>query len=102
MTLEGRRPARRCDFSCSAVMVEPPQSAEMDLFEAGAAAAASAAMSTILLEEASLALEARLGAIADVRCKREALRGKEESAGEIENLGNERANDDSVLTLWYL
>ena len=103
MTLEGRRPARRCDFSCSAVMVEPPQSAEMDLFEAGAAAAAaSATMSTILLEEGALALEARLGAMADVRCKREMLRGKEESAGEIENLGNERADDDLVLTLWYL
>ena len=95
MTLEGRRPARRCDFSCSTVMVEPPQSAEMDLFEAGAAAAAaSAAMSTILLEEGALALEvpleARLGAMADVRCKREMLRGKEESAGEMETLGNEK------------
>ena len=84
MTLEGRRPARRCDFSCSAVMVEPPQSAEIDLFEAGAAAAAaSAAMSTILLEEGALALEvpleARLGAMADVRCKeRDAARERGE------------------------
>ena len=78
---------RRCDFSCSAVMVEPPQSAEIDLFEAGAAAAAaSAAMSTILLEEEALALEvpleARLGAMADVRCKREMLRGRDGKLGE--------------------
>ena len=72
MTPEGRRPASRCDFSCSAVIVDPPQSAEMDLFEeAGAAAvAASAAMSMILLVEEALALEAplvRLGAMACVR-----------------------------------
>ena len=39
--------------------------------------------------------------MADVRCKGKMLRGKEESAGEIENLGNERADDDLVLTLWY-
>ena len=75
---------------------------EVDL----AAAAAAAATSTTLLDEGALALEvpleARLGAMADVRCKREMLRGKEESAGEIENLGNERADDDLVLTLWYL
>ena len=88
-------------------MVEPPQSAEIDFFEAGAAAAAaSATMLTILLEEGALALEVplegRLGAMADVRCKSEMLRGKEESAGEIGNLGNERADDDLVLTLWYL
>ena len=100
LTLEGRRPARRCDFSCSAVMVEPPQSAEIDLLEAGAAAA-SAAMSTILLAEGALALEvpleARLGAMACVRCKRGALRGKEMSAGETEKLGNERADRKSVV-----
>ena len=88
-------------------MVEPPQSAEIDLFEAGAAvAAASAAMSTILLAEGALVLEvpleARLGAMADVRCEGKVQRGKEESAGEIENLGNEKAGDDLVLTLWYL
>ena len=76
-------------------MVEPPQSAEMDLFEAGAAAVvASAAMSTVLLVEGALALEvpleARLGAMVYVRCKRGALRGKEMIAGETENLGNER------------
>ena len=71
--------------------VDPPQSAEIDLFEAGAAAAAaSAAMSTILLEEGALALEERLGAMADVRCEGKVLRGKEESAGETETLGNER------------
>ena len=74
--------------------VDPPQSAEIDLFEAGAAAAASAAMSTILLEEGALALEVplegRLGAMADVWCEGKMLRGKEESAGEMETLGNER------------
>ena len=84
----------RCDFSCSAMIVELPQSAEIDLFEAGAAAAAaSAAMSTILLAEGALALEVplvRLGAMACVRSEREVLRGKEMSAGEKEKFGNER------------
>ena len=70
--------------------VDPPQSAEIDLFEAGAAAAASAAMSTILLEEGALALEVRLGAMADVRCEGKVLRGKEESVGVMEILGNQR------------
>ena len=79
MTLEGRRPARRCDFSCSAVIVDPPQSAEMDLFEeaGAAAAAASAATSTILLAEGALALEVplvRLGAIAYVQSELGVLR----------------------------
>ena len=87
--------------------VDPLQSAEIDRLEEDfAAAAAAAAMSTVLLAEGALALEvpleARLGAMADVRCKREMLRGKEESTGEMENLGNERADDDLVLTLWYL
>ena len=107
--MEGIRPESRCAFNCSVVTVDPPQSAEIDLFEAGAAAAAaaaSAAMSTILLEEGALALEVplegRLGAMADVPCRGEMLRGKEESAGEMENLGNERLGDDLVLTFWYL
>ena len=69
--------------------VDPPQSAEIDLFEAGAAAA-SAAMSTILLEEEALALGVRLGAMADVRCEGKVLRGKEESAGVMEISRNER------------
>ena len=77
------------------MIVEPPQSAEMDLFEeaGAAAAAASVAMSTILLAEGALALEvplARLGAMVYVRCKRGVLRGKEMSAGEKEKFGNER------------
>ena len=78
------------------MIVEPPQSAEMDLFEGAgaAAAAASAAMSTILLAEGALALEvpleARLGAMACVRSEKGVLRGKEMSAGEKERLGNER------------
>ena len=90
--MEGIRPESRCAFNCSAVTVDPPQSAEIDLFEAGAAAAAaaSAAMSTILLEEGALALVVRLGDMADVRCKGKVLRGKEESAGVMETLGNER------------
>ena len=55
--------------------VDPPQSAEIDLFddEDLAAAAAAAAMSTILLDEGALALEAalvRLGAMAFLRCVR--------------------------------
>ena len=54
------------------MIVDPPQSAEMDLFEeaGAAAAAASAAMSTILLVEEALALEVpleHLGAMACVR-----------------------------------
>ena len=70
--------------------VDPPQSAEIDLFEAGAAAAASAAMSMILLEEGALALEAHLGAMADVRCEGKVQRGKEKSAAVMETLRNER------------
>ena len=75
--------------------VDPPQSAEIDrLDEDFVAAAAVAAMSTILLAEEALALEvpleARLGAMVDVRCKGKMLRGKEESAGEMETLGNEK------------
>ena len=77
------------------MIVEPSQSAEIDLFEAGAvAAAALAAVSTILLTEGALALEApldaRLGAMACVRSESEVLRGKEMSAGEKEKFGNER------------
>ena len=59
--------------------VDPPQSAEIDLFEdaGAAAAAASAAMSTTLLVEEALALEAplvRLGAMACVRSEWGVLR----------------------------
>ena len=78
LTPEGRRLASRCDFSCSAVTVDPPQSAEIDLFEAaGAAAAALAAMSITLLDEEPLALEAplvRLGAMVCVRSEWGVLR----------------------------
>ena len=68
MTPDARRPASRCAFSCSAVTVDPPQSAEIDLFddEDLAAAAAAAAMSMVLLDVEALALE-RLGAMASVR-----------------------------------
>ena len=71
-TLEGRRPVSRYVFSCSAVIVDPPQSAEIDRFDEDLApAAAAAAMSTVLLDEEALALGAtllRLGAMASGRC----------------------------------
>ena len=71
-TSEGRRPANRCAFSCSAVTVDPAQSAEIDLLDDDdlAAATAVAAMSTTLPVEEALDLEAplvRLGAMACVR-----------------------------------
>ena len=66
------RPVSRCVFNCSAVTVDPPQSAEIDrLDEDFAAAAAAAAMFTVLLDEDALALGAffaRLGAMAGERC----------------------------------
>ena len=55
----------RCVFNCSAVTVDPPQSAEIDRLDEDFAAAA-AAMSTVLLDEEALALGAvfaRLGAM---------------------------------------
>ena len=75
LTLDGRRPASRCAFSCSAVTEDPPQSAEIDLLddEDLAAAAAAAAMSTVLLDEEALPLGAtlaRLGAMAQEQSKR--------------------------------
>ena len=107
MTLEGRRPARRRDFSCSAVIVEPPQSTEMALFEeAGAAvAAASAAMSTILLVEGAFALEVpllRLGAMTYVRSEKGVLRGKKMSAGEKEKFRMKGTSEAQVLALSHL
>ena len=75
-------------FNCSAVTVDPPQSAEIDrLDEDFAAAAAAAAMSTVLLAVGALALEvplvACLGAMACGWC---ALRGKEMSAKRKERI----------------
>ena len=107
LTPEGRRPAGRCDFSCSAVIVDPPQSAEIDLFEEAGAAAAAAlvAMSTILLAEGALALEvplARLGAMAYVRSKKEVLRGKEMSAGAKEKFRMKGTSEAHVLALSHL
>ena len=84
---------RSCAFSCSAVIVDPPQSAEIDLFNDAdlAAAAAAAAMSTVLLDEEALALEAalvRLGAMAYVRSERGVLRaGKKQARGRRRILG---------------
>ena len=80
----------QCSFNCSAVIVDPAQSAEIDLFAGAgaAAAAASAAMFMILLDEEPLALEAplaRLGAIAYMGSELRMLRGKETSAGEKGN-----------------
>ena len=77
MTPDGRRPASRCAFNCSAVTVDPPQSAEIDLFEDEDLAAA--AMSMTLLDEEALALEValvRLGAMASVWSVRSVLRAK--------------------------
>ena len=72
-------------FNCSAVTVDPPQSAEIDrLDEDFAAAAAAAAMSTVLLVEEALALSAVFACLGAMACGRCALRGKEKSAGETE------------------
>ena len=81
----------RCVFNCSAVTVDPPQSAEIDrLDEDFAAAAAAAAMSTVLLDEEVLALSAVFACLGAMVCGRCALRGKEMGAGATEKLGNER------------
>ena len=95
LTLDGRRPASRCTFSCSTVTVDPPQSAEIDLLddEDLAAAAAVAAMSTVLLDEEALALEAvlvRLGAMAYVRSE---LRAGKKMSGRKKKIGGERARE---------
>ena len=61
----------QCVFNCSAVTVDPLQSAEIDRFDEDLAAAAAATMSTVLLDEEALALGAtlvRLGAMASGRC----------------------------------
>ena len=105
-TLDGRRPASRCPFSCSAVTVDPAQSAEIDLFAgAGATAAPLEAMSMTLLDEEPLALEAplvRLGAMVCVRSERGVLRGKEMSAGEKENFGVKGTSEAHILALRHL
>ena len=84
--LEGMRPVRRCVFNCSAVTVDPPQSAEIDrLDEDFAAGAAAAAMSTVLLDEEALALGAvfaRLGAMVSGRCVLSAGRDERKEKGE--------------------
>ena len=61
-------------MSCSTVIVDPPQSAEIDRFDEEdlVAAAAAAAMSIVLLDVEALALEAaleRLGAMTYVRSR---------------------------------
>ena len=71
--------------------VDPPQWAELGrLDEDFAAAAATAAMSTVLLDEDVLALSAVFACLGAMVCGRCAQRGKEMSAGETEKLGNER------------
>ena len=70
LTLDSRRPASRYTFSCSAVIVDPPQSAEIERFDVEDLAAAAAAMSIVRPDVEALALEAaleRLGAMASVR-----------------------------------
>ena len=88
LTLDGRRPASQYACSCSAVITDPPQSAEIDrLDEDFAAAAAAAAMSPILLDEEALALGAdlaRLVAMVSVRCVLSAGRNeREEKEGNL-------------------
>ena len=91
--MDGRRPASWCAFSCPAVIVDPPQSAEIERFDEEdlAAAAAAAAMSIVLLDVEALALEAalvRLGAMAFVRSVRDVLRaGKKGARGRREIWG---------------
>ena len=78
LTLDGRRPASQCACSCSAVITDPLQSAEIDRFDEDLTAeAAAAAMSIVLLDEETLPLEAvlaRLGAMVSVRNVRDELR----------------------------
>ena len=65
--------------------VDPPQSAEIDRLDEDFAAAAAAAMSTVLLDEEALALGAvfvRLGAMACGRCVLSAGRDEREEKGE--------------------
>ena len=68
------------------MIVDPPQSAEIDLLDDGlAAAAAAAAMSTVLLDEEALALGValvRLGAMAYERSVRGVLRAGKKQARE--------------------
>ena len=68
--------------------MDPPQSAEIDLFddEDLAAAAAAAAMSMVLLDVGALTLE-RLGAMASARNVRGVLRVGKREAKEKRNLG---------------
>ena len=67
--------------------MDPPQSAEIDRFDEDlAAAAAAAAMSTVLLDEGALALGAafaRLGAMGSGQCVLSAGRGERKEKGEI-------------------
>ena len=95
LTLEGRRPASRWALSCSVVIVDPPQSAEIDRFDEEdlVVAAAAAAMSIVWLDVEALALEAalvRLGAMAFVWSVRGVLRAGKRKTKEKRNLGGER------------
>ena len=95
LTLDGRRPASRYAFSCSAVIVDPPQSAEIDRFDVEdlAAAAAAAAMLIVLLDVEALALEAaleRLGAMAFLRSE---LRAGKKMSARKKKIGSERASE---------
>ena len=95
LTLEGISPDNRCALSCSSVMVDPSQSAEINRFdeEVLAAAAATAAMSIVRLDEGALALEAaleRLGAMAYLRSE---LRAGKKMSGRKKKIGGERASE---------
>ena len=74
---------------CSAVVVDPPQSAEIDCFDEEvlvAAAAAAAVMSTVRLDVEALALEAALERLGALACLRSVLRAGKKCAGGRRNL----------------
>ena len=80
---------------CSAVMVDPPQSAEIDRFdeEVLAAAAAAAAMSTVRLDVEVLALEAALGRLGAMAYWRSELRAGKKKSERKKKIGGERASE---------
>ena len=102
LTLDGRRPASRCAFSCSAVTEDPPQSAEIDLLDDEDLAAAAAAMSTVLLDEEALPLGAtlvRLGAMAQEQSKREVCARERSGRERRRNLRMKGTGEALVPTL---
>ena len=93
--LEGRRPASWYPLICSAVVIDPPQSAEIDRFdeEVLAAAAAAAAMSTVRLDVEVLALEATLERLGGMVYWQSELRAGKKKSGRKKKIGGERASE---------